>query len=122
MTWLVGIFFIESFFCIVSVSRYHINYTETSALSNTNIEESLAQCVKQVINQIDNPNLISSLRDKLKKGDSKSRLSSGDSRSRINSGEKKGSDRKDDKVENVPSKSKSKYRESTTKDKDCVIS
>mmetsp|Transcript_26010 Transcript_26010/g.43853 ORF Transcript_26010/g.43853 Transcript_26010/m.43853 type:complete len:481 (-) Transcript_26010:196-1638(-) len=105
-------------------NKYHINYTETSALSNTNIEESIAQCVKQVIHHMDNPNLISSLRDKLKKGDSKTKLnsSSNDARGRQSSGEKKlATDRKEEKVEAGPS-SKSKGKDKESKDKDCVIS
>lgn len=74
--------------------RFQIKYAETSALNNTNIEESLSQCVKQVINHIDNPTLIGSLRDKLQKKDSKSRLMSKDSTdssksARMSSGEKK---------------------------------
>jgi hypothetical protein len=100
--------------------RYHINYTETSALSNTNIEESLAQCVKQVIHQMDNPTLIGHLRDKLKKGDSKSRLSSGDgSRAGSSSTDKRVSaERSAEPVTDPTASTPTK----TAKERDCVIS
>lgn len=73
---------------------------------------------------MDNPNLMTSLRDKLKKGDSKIRLSSSsvDSRGRQSSGDKKqASERKEEKVE-AASTSKSKGKDKESKDKDCVIS
>lgn len=59
-------------------SKYHIQYAETSALSNTNIEESLTQCVKQVLHHMDNPTLISSLKNQFQKRDSKHRAASGE--------------------------------------------
>ena len=126
-------------FLLLFYARFQIKYAETSALSNTNIEESLCQCVKQVIHQLDNPSLIGSLREKLH---AKGRLSSTDSRSsgRMSSGEKKSLGTLAEKVEEKaapaavaaasaaaasgagPKKAKDGSSSSSSKEKDCVIS
>lgn len=116
--------FVQAYEGLAVASKFQIKYAETSALNNTNIEESLAQCVKQVIQQLDNPSLMDSLRDKLQKKDSKSRLSSSDSsRGRLSSGEKKAqgtlAERQEEKADPATS---NKAKDSSSKDKDCAIS